>query len=95
MNVSWRHRRAEVGYWLARAARGRGHATRAVHIISRWGFDSLDLERIELRAATVNVASQRVAQRSGFTREAVLRCYLRNRGEDQDLVAFGLLRDEC
>jgi RimJ/RimL family protein N-acetyltransferase len=90
--LDWKDRRAEVGYWLALEARGRGHATRAVEMICVWGFQVLDLERIELLASTENPASQRVAERAGFTREAVLRSYMRGRGGRQDMVAFGLLR---
>ncbi len=45
-------------------------------------------------AATGNPASQRVAERSGFTREAVLRSYFRVASERQDMVAFGLLAGE-
>ena len=41
MRFAWNHARAEVGYWLAGEARGRGHATRAVRLISAWGFRSL------------------------------------------------------
>jgi RimJ/RimL family protein N-acetyltransferase len=91
MRFDWRHRRAEVGYWLARAARGGGHATRAVGMICAWGFRALELERIDLLAATSNPASQRVAERGGFTREAVLRSYLLGKDERHDMVAFGLL----
>jgi RimJ/RimL family protein N-acetyltransferase len=91
MRFDWRHRRAEVGYWLAREARGEGHATRAVRLISGWGFRSLELERLDLMAATVNLLSQQVAERAGFTREAVLRSYLEGKGERHDMVAFGLL----
>ena len=40
MAPDWEHRRAEVGYWLAREARGHGHATRAVRLICQWGFDA-------------------------------------------------------
>ncbi|MGI8429117.1 MAG: GNAT family N-acetyltransferase [Solirubrobacteraceae bacterium] len=87
----WKHARAEVGYWLAPQARGHGHATRAVRMICTWGFTALSLERIDLFAATGNLASQRVAERAGFTREAVLRSYMRGRHERQDMVAFGLL----
>ena len=94
MRFSWQHARAEVGYWLATAARGEGHATRAVRLITAWGFRSLALQRIELMAATGNPASQRVAERCGFTREAVLRSYLQAQHERQDMVAFGLLADE-
>jgi RimJ/RimL family protein N-acetyltransferase len=94
MRIEWHHARAEVGYWLAREARGEGHATRAVRLICRWGFDTLGLERISLVAATGNQASQRVAERSGFIREAVLRSYMRTSGERLDMVSFGLLAGE-
>ena len=94
MRLAWQHARGEVGYWLAREARGAGHVTRAVRLICRWGFDTLGLERIDLLAGTGNAASQKVAQRAGFTREAVLRSYMRGKGERQDMVAFGLLRGE-
>ena len=93
MRFAWRHARAEVGYWLAASARGQGHATRAVRMICAWGFGTLGLERIDLLAATGNPASQRVAERAGFTREAVLRSYMEGTYERQDMVAFGLLRD--
>jgi RimJ/RimL family protein N-acetyltransferase len=95
MRLDWRHRRGEVGYWLARAARGQGHATRAVRLICHWGFRSLGLERVDLMAATGNIASQRVAERAGFTREALLRSYLRGKDGFQDMVAFGLLSTEA
>jgi RimJ/RimL family protein N-acetyltransferase len=91
MRLEWQHRRAEVGYWLAREARGQGHATRAVCLICDWAFESLGLERIDLLAATENGASQRVAERSGFAREATLRSYMRGKDGQQDMVAFGLL----
>ena len=94
VRFSWPDRRAEVGYWLGAPSRGQGHATRAVGLICRWGFRTLSLERIELLAAAGNPASQRVAERSGFRREAVLRAYDTGRaGSDtrQDMVCFGRL----
>lgn len=93
MRFAWEHARGEVGYWLAAGARGRGHTTRAVRLICAWGFRSLRLERIDLMASTGNPASQRVAERSGFTREAVLRSYMRGNFERHDMVMFGLLRE--
>ncbi len=92
--VDARQERAEVGYWLAAGARGEGHATRAVRMICAWGFRTLALGRIALLAATGNPASQRVAERSGFTREAVLRSYMRGSEGREDMIAFGLLRGE-
>jgi RimJ/RimL family protein N-acetyltransferase len=91
MGFDWDHARCEVGYWLSREARGAGHATRGVRLICGWGFEQLGIERIGLMAATGNPASQRVAERGGFEREAVLRSYLVGRDGRQDMVMFGLL----
>jgi RimJ/RimL family protein N-acetyltransferase len=86
LRVCWAHRRAEVGYWLASGA---------LRLICHWGLTTLGLERIDLLAATVNSASQRVAERAGFTREALLRSYMASPQDGRwDMVAFGLLADE-
>lgn len=95
MRIDWPHRRAEAGYWLARWGRGQGHATRALQMVSDWGFEALNLERIDLYAATGNAASQRVAERAGFVREGVLRAHMRGKAGQQDMVAFGLLAAEA
>jgi RimJ/RimL family protein N-acetyltransferase len=94
MRFDWSDLRAEIGYWLGRHARGHGHTTRAVRLLCRFGFERLGLERVDLYAATGNAASQRVAERSGFTREAVLRSFFEGKSERHDMVAFGLLSDD-
>jgi len=91
MRISWEHQRAEVGYWLARTARGQGHTTRAVKLISAWGFRELGLERIALLAATENGPSRRVAERCGFTQEAILRSYMVHVTGRQDMISYSLL----
>jgi RimJ/RimL family protein N-acetyltransferase len=94
MRFDWDHARGEVGYWLARTARGEGHATRAVRLICRWGFRTLGLQRIELLAGLANGPSQQVAVRAGFTREAILRSYLDAKDGRLDTVAFSLLASD-
>jgi RimJ/RimL family protein N-acetyltransferase len=68
--------------------------TRAVRLITDWGFVHLGLNRIDLVAATENPASQAVAERCGFTREAVLRSYMVSKTGRDDMVAFGLLASD-
>ncbi len=89
LRLDWPNRRAEVGYWLAREARGLGHATRAVALVCAWGARTLALERVVLLAAVGNLPSQRVAERCGFAREAVLRSYMRGREGRHDTICFG------
>ncbi|SIQ98157.1 GNAT family N-acetyltransferase [Micromonospora avicenniae] len=64
---------AEIGYWIVPAARGRGVASRAVTLLTRWGFGQLELHRIQLLHATANPASCRVAVRTGYRLEGTLR----------------------
>jgi RimJ/RimL family protein N-acetyltransferase len=83
----------EVGYWLRAEARGRGLTSRAVRLVSRWSFEELDCERLQLRADAENVASQRVAEKTGFKREGVLRSVHFNPRQQRrvDFVMFSLL----
>ena len=62
---------AEVGYWTAPAAWGRGVA--AVDAACRRAFATLPVDRIELLHAVENAASGRVAQKASFTYEGHLR----------------------
>ena len=59
-------REGEIGYLVAAEARGRGIAGRSVALLTRWGFDELGLERIELRIDSANAASARVAEAGGL-----------------------------
>jgi RimJ/RimL family protein N-acetyltransferase len=85
--------RAEVGYWLFEDARGRGIATRVARALAEH-LHSIGVERVEAVVRTENVASQRVLERAGFTREGVLRSLLRHEGERCDAVIFPLLPGE-
>ena len=63
---------AEIGYWIRADARGNGHMTRAVRLITSYAFAE-GAARVQLRADPENVASCRVAEKAGFEREGVLR----------------------
>jgi RimJ/RimL family protein N-acetyltransferase len=64
---------AEIGYWVAAPARGRGLAAAAVAAATTWAFRTVGLRRVELLHAVPNGASCRVAQRAGFTLEGTQR----------------------
>jgi RimJ/RimL family protein N-acetyltransferase len=85
---------AEVGYWTAPGARGRGIAPEAVRALCRWAFASKDVELIEWRAEIGNEASRRVAQKAGFVMEGQLRKRLVHRGERVDVWVGSLLKGE-
>jgi RimJ/RimL family protein N-acetyltransferase len=85
---------AAIGYWLSPAARGRGAATQAVRLLGRWAFSEPGLARLELTCGPDNEASQRVAERCGFTREGLLRSHVPFKAGRRDSVIYGVLPGE-
>lgn len=63
----------EIGYWLAEREQGRGIMTACCRFAVRYGFLTLDLNRIQIAAGTENVASRAVPERLGFKFEGILR----------------------
>ena len=90
------HGVAEVGYWVAPQARGRGLCTRGVRLVSSWLIADCGVERLQLRADEQNAASRKVAVNAGFTQEGVLRSsrYNARLGRRVDFVMYSLLRGE-
>lgn len=83
---------AELGYWLAPAAWGRGYATEATAALVEFGFRTLGLARIDAQVFTGNTASMRVLEKLGMTREGILPQHLRSGGRLHDVVCYGLSR---
>jgi RimJ/RimL family protein N-acetyltransferase len=95
MSVNSMNYRGRIGYWIAAPSREAGVCTRALRVLSRWGFDELELRRLELITDPDNVASQRVAEKVGFQREGVMRSHLLHPdGRLRDSVMFSLLPGE-
>jgi ribosomal-protein-alanine N-acetyltransferase len=82
---------ANLGYWVDPAVHGRGVATAAVREIVRVAFDEMGLHRLQAGTILVNVASQRVLERNGFTRFGVAEQYLKIAGRWQDHAMYELI----
>lgn len=72
-NTDWRVRSSEIAYVIAPWARGEGYASEAALATAQWLFHDQKFERLELRTAADNTASQQVAQKIGCISEGVLR----------------------
>jgi ribosomal-protein-serine acetyltransferase len=63
---------AEIGYWLAEKAQGRGIVSRAVRVLVRFSFVELGVDAVLIRCARDNVKSRAIPERLGFTLTATL-----------------------
>ncbi|WP_245985243.1 GNAT family N-acetyltransferase [Streptomyces tateyamensis] len=85
---------AEVGYWAAPAARGKGFTIEALRAVCRWGVAERGLRRLEWTAYVGNEPSRALARRAGFTMEGTLRSYAAQRGQWRDVWMGSLLAEE-
>lgn len=91
-SFGWRHRRAELGYWLVTAARGRGIGRIAVSLLADWAFAELPLDRLEITTTPDNAVALDLALALGFEREGVMRARNVERGRPVDVVMLARLR---
>jgi ribosomal-protein-serine acetyltransferase len=88
------HQMGNLGYWVRTSCVGRGVASSAARMAARFALEELNLQRVEILAATENHASQRVAEKAGATREGVLRKRLLVKGQAQDVVLYSLVKED-
>lgn len=85
---------AEVGYWIEKSQRGSGLCTAALKAVLAFSLDVLAFRRIEGMADFNNIASQRVMERAGMVRDALLRNRVTKPNGDQiDMVLFSIVKE--
>lgn len=87
-----RNQSCSVGYELAHDAQGHGFMNEALTAAFAWGWQQMDLVRIEARIHPDNLASQRVVDKLGFEHEGLLRKATFRGGQHHDLFVYSLLR---
>ena len=83
----------EIGYFVLPHARGRGIAKTIARMLAEHAF-TLGIERVAAYVNVGNVASERVVERVGFTREGVVRSMPKPDGRRVDKTLYSLLPGE-
>ncbi len=94
LRIKPEHRHAEMGYIIARAQWGHGYVTEAAAAMLRFGFETLNLNRIFAHHMTINPASGAVMRRIGMRYEGTMRRHIIKWGEVRDIAFYGITRDE-
>jgi ribosomal-protein-alanine N-acetyltransferase len=89
------HRRAQIGYDLAKEQWGNGLAQEAIRKVLAFAFVEMPLNRVEIWTSAANERSLKLASRLGFTLDGTLRRrILEDDRKLYDCAVFGLLREE-
>jgi RimJ/RimL family protein N-acetyltransferase len=80
-----------IGYWMRQSRQKLGLCPRAVALLAGFGFDALNLQRLEILAATENRPSRRVAEKLGAQFEGIARQRLRVHDRPSDAAVYALI----
>jgi RimJ/RimL family protein N-acetyltransferase len=87
------HARAEIGYGIAPSWWGRRYTSEAARAVVTWLFESYGLAKVLARADAENVASWKLMEAIGMSREAFHPSHRVLRGERRDEVVYGVVRE--
>ena len=93
-NINFQNKNASIGYWLIKEAEGKGIISKATRSLITYAFQTLELNRIEIRAATDNQRSRSVPERLGMLKEGTLREAELVNGKFLDLEVYSVLSKE-
>lgn len=93
-NLSKEYKKAEIGFWLLKEFWRQGIMTEAIPIICKYGFNQLDLHRIEGLVETENYNSKKAIEKAGFKHEGTMTdCEIKN-GKFISLDIYAKLKNE-
>ena len=85
---------AEIEYCIGEEFQCRGYATEATKAVIAYGFEKINLHKVQICTKTINAKSKRVIEKCGFVYEGTLRDYFCMDGKYVGRLYFSILRDE-
>ncbi len=85
---------AQIGYFIDEAYWNKGIVTKAVKLLTKFGFEHLNMERIHTGVFEFNLASQRVLEKCGYQKEGVFRKAVLKNGKLYDEIRYSKLKNE-
>ncbi len=95
-NILWNNGTAVVFVGLGdEESRGKGYGKEAMQMVLNFGFQELNLHRIQLDVLSYNKPAIALYEKLGFKKEGVYREFIHRDGKRYDLYLYGLLRHEA
>lgn len=85
---------AEIEYCIGEDYQCKGLATEATKAVIAYGFDQMNLHKVQICTKTINPASKRVIEKCGLTYEGTLRDYFYTDGQYVGRLFFSILKNE-
>jgi len=89
-----KYHRANLGYDLCREYWGNGYMGEALKAVINYGFATLEINRIEAEVMIGNTASEKILEKTGFTKEGILRQWMYWNNTYYDMIMYSLLKED-
>lgn len=86
---------AEIGYFIGEPFWNKGITTKAVNLMTNFGFEKLGVVRIYTGVFDFNISSQRVLEKCGFEKEAIFKSSITKNGKIYDEIRFAKVNINC
>lgn len=95
-NIEFPHKKMEIGWtWIHPSLQGTGFNKHCKYLLLKFGFETLGLNRIELKTSILNMKSQKAMLKIGAVKEGILRKNIVNEdGSTRDTVYFSFINEE-
>jgi len=93
-DVVWPHRVGWLSIAIGPDFHGKGMGRDAMEVLIRYGFNELNLHRIQLTVFSYNEPAIKLYKKLGFKHEGTFREFLQRDGKRFDMHLYGLLSDE-
>lgn len=85
---------AEIEYCIGKSFQKKGLATEAAKAVIEYGFNKINLHKVQICHKSINMPSRRVIEKCGFIYEATLRDFFYDDGKYTDRLYYSILKDE-
>ncbi|WP_449536848.1 GNAT family N-acetyltransferase [Ferdinandcohnia sp. Marseille-Q9671] len=93
-SIDWSNKIAHIGYWLGQQYQGNGIMTKVAKVLTEYAFETMKLNRVEIRAAVENDKSRAIPERLGFVNEGKIRQSEWLYDHYVDHVVYGMLAED-
>jgi ribosomal-protein-serine acetyltransferase len=92
--TDWVNRKTELGYWLIEKMQGKGIITSCITKLTRFAFQKLKLNRIQIKVAVGNSKSAAIPKRLNFSFEGIERAGEKHGQEYLNLEIYSLIKSD-
>ena len=88
------YKTANLGYWMRTSETGKGYTSEAALLAVQFGFENLNLNRIEIVMGVDNIKSQKVAEKIRALKECIARNRIILNDKPVNAFVYSLIRED-